>query len=148
MHPRCLWRTLQTILHPDFITSGTPGTQKNTTTKKLQFIGSNESEHPLILAYYIILIFLSWFCSKTPSSDVSMWLSFEASPWKRSRGCGWSLCAAPELYFEEEATEPQIMLHSPPVWTVIIRIFTLILDKFHHPCFSLERKRNWKRSRP
>lgn len=117
---------------------------EKTTTKALQLIGSNESEHPLILCYYIFLIFLSWFCSKTHWSDVSVQLSFEASPWKQSGGCGWSLRAAPELFFEEETTEPQIMLHSPLVWTEIIRFFTL-RDSWQSPSSLVLSRRLRKR---
>lgn len=118
--------------------------QKKTTTKALRLIGSNESKHPLILCYYIFLIFLTWFCSKTPWSDVSVRLSFEASPWKQSGGCGWSLRAAPELFFEEETTEPQIMLRSPLVWTEIIRFFTL-QDSWQSPSSLVLSRRSRER---
>lgn len=107
--------------------------RKTEKTKKLQFIGSNESELPgksAALSYCITIIFLPWFCSKTPASDVSVSLSFQESSWKQSWGCDWTLRAAPELYFEEETTEPQIMLYSPLVSTTVIR-FSLckILEK-------------------
>lgn len=129
---------LQTILHRDAIMSGAQKNEQKT-TKKLQFIGSNESELPgksAALSYCITIIFLPWFCSKTPASDVSVSLSFQESSWKQSRGCDWTLRAALELYFEEETTEPQIMLYSPLVSTTVIR-FSLckILEKGRHSGF-------------
>lgn len=87
-------------------------------------------ENQQTLSYCITIIFLPWFCSKTPASDISVSLLFQESSWKQSEGCDWTLRAAPELYFEEETTEPQIMLYSPLVSTTVIR-FSLckILEK-------------------
>lgn len=58
--------------------------------KKLQFIGSNESELPgkSTVAVIVSLLFLCLgFFSKTPASDVSVSLSFQESSWKQSKGC-------------------------------------------------------------
>lgn len=115
--------------------------KKKKDLKKQLPIGSDESKLPgksasPVLLYHYYFSSLPWFSSKTPESDVSVSLSFRESSWKQSRGCDWTLRAAPEQYFEGETTEPQIMLYSPLVWTTVIR-FSLckILEKDCHSSF-------------
>lgn len=103
---------------------------KEASIHRLQWIRDSRKNQqaPLLLCHYYFSA--SVFFSKTPASDVSVSLSFQDQSWKQSRGCDWTLRAAPELYFEEETTEPQIMLYSPLVSTTVIR-FSLckILEK-------------------
>lgn len=145
----CLWRMLQAILHWDAIMSGTQKKQekwrKKTKQRSLSSLAPmNQSfqENWQAVSYYITIIFLSCFCNKTPASDVSVLLSFQESPWKQSRACDWTLRAAPELYFEEETTEPQIMLYSPLVSTTVIR-FSLC-ETLEKDCRFSSEQRTWQ----
>lgn len=83
-------------------------------------------ENQQAMSYCFTIIFLLCIFSETPATDVSVSLSFQVSSWMQSRGCDWTLRAAPELYFEEEAPEPHIMLYSPlaPASFILLTFFS------------------------
>lgn len=80
-------------------------------------------------SYFITITSLPWFCIKHPHLTSVYRCCFKSLLWSRVEACDCTPGAAPELYFEEETTKPQIILHSPLGSTMAIRFFIFFCSR-------------------
>lgn len=129
MHLRRLWRA-QTILRQAATASGGKirkgGGSKERKTKKtaadwLRWIRASRKISGTRLILSLLLLCLGFVAKHLHLTSVYR-CCFKSRLGSRVEACDWTPRAAPELYFEEETTEPQIMLHSPLGSTTVITV--------------------------
>lgn len=134
MHLRRLWRA-QTILRQAATTSGGKkkgGGQQGEKNKEncsgLALMNQSFQENQQNPTYSMSIASLPRFWIKHPHLTSVYRCCFKSRLRSRVEACDWTPGAAPELYFEEETTKPQIMLHSPLGSTMAIRFFFVLFS--------------------
>lgn len=102
---------------------GQPGEKNKENCSGLARMNQSFQENQQNPSYSITITSLPRFCIKHPHLTSVYRCCFKSRLRSRVEACDWTPRAAPELYFEEEATKPQIMLHSPQGSTMAIRLF-------------------------